>query len=281
MSVVENNAILLNKFSDASWLKFLTHGFDLPDEADFVSYLASCRSELLDNKGKIDDSLYRLLFGFMYGPSWNDYSGKEHHFYCSSEDCVSWCLEHPGQHPKDNSLFAEEFEDFRHSTRLYQLDLEKHVRRLFAEKFRDLTLEAVGLKRANVYINVPRLMSILERIISTMQDARFSHHKLVRVSFEKGAPEGAFQIGRIIIEHVGSLPPYTPVNSLANRIARGGGDLGSIKKLVEGTCLWSIESVWYEGPARLNIVGGDTMVERLDEDVTGFRHILTLIHNTL
>lgn len=284
MTMVKSNARLLSLFSEADGFKFLTHGFDESD-SDFVLYLANCRTVLLDYKGVIEESLYRLLFGFMYGPSWKDYNGLEHSFSCSNPVCIDWCLAHPNMHPKDTEEFAHDFEAFRRSIRIYQMDLEKYVKRLFEEAYPEFIPAFIALRRANVYVNVNKLMSIIKMILSTMRDERFRGNREIRISYEKCAPMEGYMVSRIIIQQMGSTAEDTSIASLCGRVQNGGGDFGSIKSLVEGTCYWSVESQWIEGPGRLEIVSLDNStpyyVMMPEETIHGFTHVLTLIHNTL
>lgn len=282
---VTNNADFLSLFNDEGGLKNLTHDFLIPDKADFLKYLSNSRSELLCYDGLIEDSLYDMVFGFLFGPQWVDYHGECRRFFCSSKACYDWCISKPHMHPKNADEFKNEFEAFRKSIRFYQVDLHKFVESIFDEKFPSLKPTLLNLRRGNFYINVRRLGVILERILSTMEDPRFNTNKNVVFSYERCEKQGQYFIARITIEQLGSLSDSVLASSVAQRALDGGGDLGTIKELTKETCFWSVESVWQDGPARINIVpiGDDTpMIEPVSRDsIKGFRHVLTIPHLTI
>ena len=56
------------------------------------------------------------------------------------------------------------------------------------------------------------------------------------------------------------------------------GDFGSIRSILNGYCLWQIESIWDGQPLRWNILKTDNMseIETIEGDsIRGFTHILT------
>ena len=282
---VKNNADFLYLFSEADGFKFLTHDFLLPEDSDFLKYLANCRSLLLKYDGLIEETLFELIFGFLYGPSWIDSQGLEHTFYCSSKECIEWSLSHPHLHPKSNEAFEQEFDKFRKSIRFYQMDLQKYVESICKDKFPTFNYSFQNLRRGNLYINVRRLGKIFERILQTMKDSRFYANRNVIISYERCEPQDNYLIAKIIIEQQGSLSDSVLARSVEQRVRDGGGDLGTIRELVEDTCYWSVESIWQDGPARINLVPQSTdvpCIESLPKDaIGGFRHILTIPHRTI
>lgn len=284
IQTIYNNADFLYLFSEDNGFKFLTHDFIVPETSDFLSYLASCRSLLLDHKGLIEDSLYNLAFGFMYGPSWIDPNGHSHAFSCSSDKCLRWCENNPHVHPKNNERFSLEFETFRKSIRFYKTDLDKQIKKLCTSKYPFFNFSYEDLKSANVYVNVSRFVLIIGRILNTMTDPRFRSNQDIKISYHRCDPDGQYLVSKLVIEQIGSFPRYTPSADVERRVRAGGGDLGAIKGLCKDTCLWCVETNWMDGPARINIVAkSDTpAIEALPSDsVEGFRHILTMIHRTI
>jgi hypothetical protein len=284
MRTIYNNADFLYLFSEDEGFKFLTHDFIVPEESDFLSYLASCRSRLLDYKGLIEESLYNLVFGFMYGPSWTDPEGHSHAFSCSSEKCIRWCENNPHIHPKNNERFSLEFETFRKSIRFYKTDLDKLIKKLCSSKYPFFNCLYEDLKSANVYVNVSRFALVFERILNTMTDQRFRTHRDIKISYHRCEPEGQYLVSKLVVEQIGSFPTYTLGADVERRVRSGGGDLGAIKCLCKDTCFWSIESNWMDGPARINIVAESEApaIEPIPSDsVEGFRHTLTMIHRTI
>lgn len=282
---VKNNADFLYLFSEADGFKFLTHDFPLPEDSDFLKYLANCRSLLLNYDGIIEESLYELIFGFLYGPTWIDLQGMEHVFYCSSKECIEWSVSHPHLHPKSNEAFKLEFEKFRKSIRFYQMDLQKYIETICNDKFPMFNFSFQDLRRGNLYINVRRLGMILEAILQTMKDSRFCMNKNIVISYERCEPCGKYLIARLIIEQKGSVSDGVLARNVEERVRYGGGDLGTIKGMVKDSCYWSVESLWQDGPARINLVSQSTdipCIELLPKDsISGFRHILTIPHRTI
>lgn len=282
---VTNNADFLSLFNEEGGLKNLTHDFLIPEKADFLKYLSNSRSVLLNYDGLIEDSLYDLVFGFLFGPQWVDYHGESKGFFCSSISCYDWCISNPHMHPKNADEFKNEFEAFRKSIRFYQMDLHKYVESICDEKFPSLKPTLLNLRRGNFYINVRRLGTILERILSTMVDSRFNTYNDIVISYDRCEKQGKYFIARITIEQIGSLSDSVLASSVAQRVRDGGGDLGSIKELTKETCFWSVESVWQDGPARINIVPIDDntpMIETVSrESINGFRHVITIPHLTI
>lgn len=84
--MVKRVADLLKLFGEADGFKFLTHDFDPTRNDDFISLVNRCRILLVENTGLIPSHLYDLLFGFLYGKTWEDYNGTEHQFHCSSDE---------------------------------------------------------------------------------------------------------------------------------------------------------------------------------------------------
>ena len=58
------------------------------------------------------------------------------------------------------------------------------------------------------------------------------------------------------------------------------GDLGAIRKILNGYCYWSIETKWDDKSLRWNILSDDDTPETEpieDTLAVGFRHILTFM----
>lgn len=280
-------ADLLQLFVKVDGLKVLTHDFKELPVKDFFVYLSQARSLILNYKECIPEHLYKLLFGYIYGPTWIDSKTNEHTFFCSSKECVSWCKENPGIHPLcDEDHSPENFKNarkaFQHSVRVISPDLEDFV----IDNVPDYRLlETDRLSGAQFYTDTNRLYTVIKKIFDMMSDPRYGNNKDIKVSFIRGErdPDG-YRISKIMIEQVGSFSP-APMDDVLSKIQAGGGDLGSLKSLMEGYYLWSIESKWQNTPARLNILTADEFdapKERLSSDAaTGFRHVITIYHKMM
>jgi hypothetical protein len=276
-------ADLLQLFVREDGFKNLTHD---SGREDFLRYLCHARSLILNYKGLVPDHLYRLLFGFVYGPVWVDRHNNEHTFHCSCEECLSWSMNNQGKHPlfdlDSPELFHTEREEFKHSVRVISPDLEDFVINNVPDH---RLLETDRLSGAQFYTDTNRLYTVIKKIFDMMSDSRYGNNKDIKVSFIRGEkdPDG-YRISKILIEQVGSFSP-APMDDVLSKIQAGGGDLGSLKSLMEGYYLWSIESKWQNTPARLNILTADEFdapKERLSSDeATGFRHVITIYHKMM
>lgn len=75
--MVKRVADLLKLFGEADGFKFLTHDFDPTRNDDFISLVNRYRILLVENACLIPSHLYDLLFGFLYGKTWEDSDGKK------------------------------------------------------------------------------------------------------------------------------------------------------------------------------------------------------------
>ena len=96
-----NTAYFLHGFTKPEEYKILTHGFDPRFPPDFYLYVNRFRQDLIVQRGLIPDTLYDLLFGFSFGPSWCDANGETHQNHCATEEWLNWCKANSGRHPKD------------------------------------------------------------------------------------------------------------------------------------------------------------------------------------
>lgn len=280
--MVKRIADILRLFGQPAGFKFLTHDFDPTRNDDFLTLVNRCRIMVSECCGLIPDHLYELLFGFLYGKEWVDADGKTHTFYCSSDECIQWCLNNPGEHPKNNPDFESEFEAFRFSIRIYDRGLDKIVARA-QDIFPNLTIERDRgeLREVDIYVDVERLKQIIHKILGIMNESRFEGEVYVTVH---NLPDVAgYHVRDLIIEQVGSFSDKS-VQFIRDRINSGAGDLSSLKNLIEGNAYWSIESNWAEGPVRINILKEDIFqsdFEKLDpSEITGFRHVIKLYDKT-
>ena len=280
--MVKTVADILSLFGRPDKFKFLTHTFDPTRNDDFITLVNNCRIAVSECCGLIPDHLYELLFGFLYGKSWEDADGETHSFYCSSDECIQWCLNNPGKHPKENPEFESEFDAFRYSIRIYDRGLDKiitHSRDLFPDL--QITRDRGELREVDIYVDVARLKQVIHRIFSIMNEDRFEGDVYVTVKPQHDVR--GYHVRDLIIEQTGSFSDKS-VQFIRDRIANGAGDLSSIRNLLQGNAYWSIESNWAEGPVRINILKEDIFqsdFEKLDPSmVTGFRHVIRLYDKT-
>ena len=280
--MIKTAADLLTKFSLEDELKFLVHSYTKIEDQDFCALVSKARLYITERAGLIPDHLYNLLFGFVYGPEWVDWEGKTHSLQCGCNDLVEWYNNNKSISPMaENSPFLNEFWDFKKSIRTYRNlpEIIEHAK----EKAPSLNVEydRKSLKRADFYTDVERLKQIIERILIMMSDPRFLGPVKIYCS-QQDEHEG-YQVMQIIIEQKNDYAQPS-LRFIRDRLAANAGDLGTLKNLIENVAYWSIESDWEEGSARFNITSDDIFMnplERINEKVGGFRHILTFYHKTI
>lgn len=277
--MIKDTADFLSKFnSDKNELKELVH--DERGEA-FFNIIMRARLLITEMSGLISDHLYDLLFGFVYGPKWIDWEGNEHSLHCGSTELVSWCKKNRGLTPMDTSCpYVFDFKKFKESIRTYRnLPAIIEAAKLAAKKD-DVTYDRKILARADMYVDVGILRKIFEKILSMMSDPRFEGP--VEISCDS-SEVGYYRVYKLTIEQRNSyLQPS--IKFIKERLASNSGDLGSLKKLIDGTAYWAIESDWEEASARINILTEDIFkpeFEKLEEKVDGFRHVLMFYHRII
>lgn len=297
MDKIRFTAEFLGRFSDPrTGFKFLTHGFDPFYSSDFFVHVNRCRLALVDVRGLIPDSLYDLLFGFLYGPSWTDADGNVHNKYCGCDEWVDWCIKNPGCHPMNE---FSDFKAFKNSIRVYNMTFDDYVGRkvigmtnneielgprypVQSRVYPNLSVSQKGLGRLDAYMDVRRFRSCLDVILQNMNDTQFSvqhPHVSITCKREGETPDGC-RVDLVRIEQIGSFPAID-IEQAIDHFRRGGGHLASLKNMMEGHFLWSLETVWGEMPLRWNILKeeGEPATERIaGEEATGFRHVIKIYH---
>lgn len=276
--MIKRTADFLGKFSDDKELKHLLH----TEETEVFPLIVKARLGVSELEGLIPEHLYNLVSGFLYGPEWEDYTGNIQRLHLGSNDIVDWCKSNPGMHIMDpQSPFFDNLWRFKDSIRTYRnLPTVVELAKQSAPSM-NIDVNKKVLKRIDMYVDVGALRRILERIFSTMSDPRFSGP--VMISAENLDPQNGYKVARLVIEQKNSYQQPS-LEFIKDRLNAGAGDLGSLKKLIDGVAYWSIESDWEEGSARCNVTSPDIFMqqfERLDEPVGGFRHVLTFYHKTI
>lgn len=274
-----DNAVFLHLFSDdtSAGLKFLTHDTSI----DYIDYVYKCQKLILAKRSELDisDTLFSLVRGFVFGPQWTDFEGKPHSFHLSSEEPVAY-FETTGKHPLNSPDFEPEFQAFRNSIRFRSGKLDKFFREDMVREFPSLQLKVSGsLKGADMYTDTRALREAFRLILKSMQE--YGSHPDVIVSYlENEGPDELIK-STITITQVGSLPVH-PLSRDMVRLREGdGGTFGTIRKLLDGLCEWSVCSRWpdREGADRWRILRNETEPELSPAKLAeGFSHIISIYH---
>lgn len=276
---IKYTATFLHGFTNPEEYKILTHGFDPKYPDDFYYYVNRLRQDLILMKGLIPDTLYDLLFGFLFGPSWIDADGEEHLNHCASDEWFNWCKSNPGKHPKD--CFVKDFKAFKNSFRIYAPDFEDYIEGLANDnRIQSLNITQEGLDSFDSYLDVRRLRYVIDKILNLMSEEKHSSYKDVRFSLLPRIKMDGFVIDTISIEQIGSFASKT-LDDVMSHFEDGGGDLATIKNSMQDYFGWSIESKWRGVAQRWNIIRDNSILEREQlpaTDVTGFRHLIKVYH---
>lgn len=276
----KNNADFLHLFSEAdNGLKYLTH--DYIGEFDYVKDVYKCQRLILSKRAGMDinDGIFNLVRGFVFGPDWTDYKGEKHTFFLSSEEAVSY-FETTGQHPLNAPSCVDDFEAFRNSIRFRSGILDKFFKEELKEEFPTLSIETTSaLSEADFYTDTGALRSALRLILKSMLE--YGEHPCVQVGYMDSEEEGDYQKSSIMLTQVGSFPSHPLSRDMARLKEGDGGTFGTIRKKLDGLCDWTVISRWpdCEKPTRWRILRNEIEPEVSPASVTiGFTHIISVYH---
>lgn len=280
MNTYRDNAEFLHLFSkDQDGLKYLTHDFS--DGIDFIEYVYRCQQRILSCRSEMElnSGLYDLVRGFVFGPEWTDYDGKQHSFFVSSEDCASY-YDSTGRHPLNNPAFESDFEAFRNSIRFRSGRLDLFLREELAGEFPQLELVIPNrLKGADMYVMTGPVRSAIRLILKSMLE--YSDTPKVVFSFSEEEVADGLLKSTLSINQVGSFPSHTLSRDMNRLAEEEGGTFGTIRKLLRGLCEWSVVSRWQGSsePQRWRILREETLPELSPASIAeGFTHEIHIYH---
>ena len=286
----KDTALFLSWFNDPMKFKYLTHDYD-PEEDGRPHNIEELRKQVTDilhhNTLEIPKSLKDLMAGFTTGTYWLDYTGEKHFSSWSDPKWTQWekTFEKPC-HPRNNPIFRKEIDLFRSTSRLVAPELEEMINDL-KPKY-NLEIETEGLQKGDFRTNTLTLLNSIKRILKMMEDQanRMANKKngtdslrKVKISYKREYSEDNVMLRTITITQYGSYPSKE-LEADIDKLKTGTepGDMGSIRKMLNGYCNWSVISKWAGNSYRWNIINdmGKPEKEPLDEtQVVGFTHVLT------
>lgn len=276
-----NTADFLSQFNKPLGLKYLTHDFDYAQDGrpnNINSLKKQAKSVINRYKEKLPVSLVALVRAFVEGPKetwWDTFGGKHKSFICDPE-WILWSNSY-NKHPINNPDYAKEIMSFRSTIRCVPPLFDEIVSQL-SKDFPKLKIQKLMLDKLDFYTNTYILFQAVRRVLSTM-NAHSEQYSDVKIDFLREIDrEGRMQ--RIIrIHQIGSFAEKS-LEDAVQRLERSdeAGDFGSIRNILNGYCLWQVETKWAGMPYRWNILRNDSQIaefEKLDNDsVTGFTHKL-------
>lgn len=284
-----HTAEFLHLFSiDEGGLKYLTHDY-LTHEGeswDYVKYIYDCQRIVLKKRLTFDiqDDVYNLVRGFLFGPHWYDSNKNKHNKHASSEAYVE-IFEQTHKHPLNDCKLEKEIDDFRHSIRFRSLDLEDFFDEIKAnEKYANLNLEVhSSIREADFYTHTRIIKEVISMIIDSMREPKYSSlHPNIVISFLNQEVRNGFQVACLVIEQRGSHPSHKFKQDRDKLRGTNSGTLGTIKKKLTGLCEWSIVSKWADDELsrcwEILTINGKENDMSLSEPSEGFKHILKFYH---
>ena len=277
---VAYTANFLSKFNKVEGLKYLTHDFDSDTNMTVADLREHTFSILEEAKGKIPDSLYVLISAYISGKTWKNAFGENNTFSICDKKLIKWSKENNNAHPITNPDFEREILKFKRAIRIVPPLLQTIVDKI-CDKY-ELHVTTKKLDRADFYTNTYILSNVLDRILQMIKrrNENTDYQRYVELSYQREIINDVVY-KKIIILQKDSLPENTfeDVSTRMNNNTEAG-DLGAIRKILNGYCYWSIETKWDDSPLRWNILRDDNSPETEpieDTLAVGFRHILTFM----
>lgn len=279
----KDTASFLSLFNDPNGFKFLTHDFDPDSDMNYDKLMKQVKEQFKEatSKYRIPKNLYALMSAFIYGGTdkdgkdrtWMDCDGKIHKGNYSNKQWVDWSINNPNTHLLSNEEIGKEILKFRSSIRLVKPVLCDIIKRQ-ESKHSNLSIQTENLEKADFYTYVWALENGIKRILDDM--ARYADKTPnVKISFERSFGDDYSK--RIIkITQLGSIS--SSIDDVLKKFNMGGGAFSEIKKVFNGYCNWSVESLWDGKAKRWNILN-DADIDEIEDieatSVPGFTHILT------
>ena len=228
---------------------------------------------------ELNEGLYDLVRGFLFGPNWIDYKGTNHSFYMSSEECASF-YDNTGKHPLNNPSFAAEVEDFRNSIRFRSGRLDLFLREELSKEFPTIEMMISGrLKGADMYIQTGPVRDALRLILKGMQE--YADYPKVNISFFEEDCQNGFLKSSLSLTQLGSYPSHSLARDMARLSEGEGGTFGTIKKHLKGLCDWDVVTKWLDSgePQRWRVLGDRTLPEVSPASIAeGFSQTISIYH---
>lgn len=279
----KDTASFLSLFNDPSGFKFLTHDFDPNSDMNYDKLMKQVREQFkkATSKFRIPKNLYALMSVFIYGGTdkegkertWMDCDGKFHKGNYTNREWVEWATNNPNAHLLSNEEIGKEILKFRSSIRLVRPVLCDIIKRQ-QSKHSTLTIQTAGLEKADFYTYVWALENGIMRILDDM--ARYADKTPnVKISFERSFGD---DYSKRIIKITQIDSGASSIDDVVKKFKMGGGSFCEIKKVFNGYCNWSVESLWDGDAKRWNILN-DADVKEIEDieatNVSGFTHTLT------
>lgn len=268
-------------FNNPMGLKYLTHNFDSIDDGrpHSIEELISQINTIYDFQDKqLPKSLRVLVNYYITGKGkWTDTFGNSHETNINQQEWINWSKQF-NQHPINNPEFSKEIMVFRSTVRNVPPLLQTIVAGLL-KGFPQLNIKlSKKLEVADFYTNTYILRNAIRRIFEMMNN-RAKSFPNVNVDFLRTLDDEGKMLRTISITQEGSFGEKTVEDAMTRMNTNPeAGDFGTIRSMLNGYCIWQVETKWNDYACRWNILKTEDMpeIEPLDNNqVTGFTHKLT------
>lgn len=269
-------ADFLSLFTVPSGFKFLTHDFDPDSDLRMADIIARAQNILESPEYiYINNTLRKLLNGFVNGPEWVDYQNTPHTSNLSSAELKAWLDKYPSLHPISSNEFGAEIQMFRNTVRVVKPNLPRIISSIIKKDnlLSSLSIETVQLDKADFYTNVLILAQwIIKPILRDI--AQREPAASVVISYDRSS-WNEYRLCSIRITHKGSEASLFA--DVCRKIQTEGGALYNILKSCKSYCDWSVEANFEGECKRWRILNYRNLpeTEALEGVVDGFSHILT------
>ncbi len=274
-----DTAEFLKLFNNPFGLKYLTHDFDPIEDGrphNLDELHAQAKKILETNDYKIPSSLLATIYMFLDGKGmWIDTFGKKHDSFIINKEWINWSDKNK-KHPINNPDYSKEIMAFRATTRL----VAPALKTICEEAMKGLLIHLTEnkIQNADFLTNTFILYRVIKRIFD-MMNRRAKDCPEVEISYKRSVDTQGRMQRQIVITQIHSFADKT-LDDVRERLNSDpeAGDFGAIRKLLNGYCLWQVETKWNGGPFRWNILKTDEMPDKENlngDDIKGFTHILT------
>lgn len=266
-------------FNKPMGLKYLTHDFDAEDDGrprTIEALYNQAKDVLEENEFPIPPSLWLLIYNYIEGKKeWIDTFEQAHSSCIKDPSWIDWSVKNK-MHPINNPEYAKEIMTFRSTVRLVAPALKDICD--YAKKGLALNVTEEKLDKADFYTNTYILFIVVRRIL-LMMNRRADKCPNITIAYKRKTDSKGRMLRQIIISQEGSFADKT-IDDLRDRLAKNpeAGDFGSIRKSMNGYCIWQVESLWDGQPFRWNILKTEDMPETeaiAENEVAGFTHIFS------
>ena len=230
-----------------------------------------------EHKDNIPESLYKLIYSYIAGKVWKDALGADNSTSIFDKSLINWSKANGNAHPITNPDFANGIYAFKNAIRIVPPSLQTLVDVICSKL--ELNVVTIKLNKADFYTNTFILNRVLDRILQMMK-RRIEQYPNIEISLHREIVDDRVYKQIFIIQR--DSCPENPFEDVSIRLNKDteAGDLGTIRKILNGYCLWSIETKWDGKPLRWNILRNEDSPETepiKDNEVVGFKHILTFM----